>query len=119
MGAFQYNATTRADIDDRLLLHLQVVIGTKLRRGEAFPFTWKQDRTLGDGRVTVWVSASSTLIYRYSGSRMPALNNGWLEVLMHAANSPAGLYPVREPETVGSRGDRGPSEPSALQETFR
>ena len=71
MGKFHYNATTRADIDDRLLLHLQIVIGTKLRRGEAFPFTWKDDASLGDGRTTVWVSASSTLIYRYHGSRMP------------------------------------------------
>src|SRR5690348_1506884 len=119
MGTFQYNAVTRADLDDRLLIHLQVVIGTKLRRGEAFPFTWKRDRTLGDGRVTVWVSAASTLVYRYSGSRMPALNGAWLEVLMRAANSPAGLYPVREPDAVAGRDEVGPTDESPLSDAFR
>jgi hypothetical protein len=104
MGKFHYNATTRTDIDDRLLLHLQIVIGTKLRRGEGFPFTWKDDARMGSGRTTVWLSASSTIIYRYHGSRMPSVNSQWLEALMLAANSPAGLYAVNEP-AAGTRRD--------------
>ncbi|GAA4351732.1 ATP-dependent DNA ligase [Microbacterium rhizosphaerae] len=115
MGKFNYNATTRADIDDRLLLHLQIVIGTKLRRGEAFPFTWKDDASLGGGRTTVWVSASSTLIYRYHGSRMPSVNSQWLEALMTTANSPGGLYPVNEPAAAARRDAIGPDEPLNLE----
>ena len=115
MGKFHYNATTRAEIDDRLLLHLQIVIGTKLRRGEAFPFTWKDDSSIGGGRTTVWVSASSTLIYRYHGSRMPSVNSQWLEALMTAANSPAGLYPVNEPTAATRRDAVAPDEQLTLE----
>ncbi len=31
------------DFDDRVLAHLQIVIGAKLRRHEGFFFTWKDD----------------------------------------------------------------------------
>jgi hypothetical protein len=115
MGKFNYNESTRAEIDDRLLLHLQIVIGTKLRRGEAFPFTWRDDASLGGGRTTVWVSASSTLIYRYHGSRMPSVNTQWLEALMTTANSPSGLYPVSEPAPVSRRDTIGPDEALTLE----
>ena len=39
MGKFIYREQVRADFEDRLLAHLQIVIGNKLRRGEPFYFS--------------------------------------------------------------------------------
>lgn len=97
MGRFIYENDTRLDIDDRVLLHLQSVIGAKLRRGEAFTFNWTVDRSLGSGRTTVWLHPHASIVFSYSGSRRAQLNRRWLEALMFAANSPAGLYVVPEP----------------------
>ena len=102
MGKFQYTQMTKVDIDDRVLIHLQHVMSTKLRRGEPFAFTWRDDASLGGGRTTVWVNSSSALVFKYYGSRQPALNHRWLEALMFAANSPNGLRAVPEPEDVGA-----------------
>lgn len=97
MGKFIYSDNTKIDIEDRALAHLQVVIGSKLRRGESFHFTWNEDESVGGGRTSVWLDRSVPLSYRFYGSRRPALNPGWIDVLMHAANSPLGLMLVPEP----------------------
>ena len=55
MGKFIYDAIVKVDFEDRLLAHLQLVIGAKMRRGESFHFTWKDDPSIGDGRTTVWI----------------------------------------------------------------
>lgn len=98
MGRFNYDGNVKVDFDDRLLAHLQVVITQKLRRGEPFPFTWRNEPSLGDGRTTVWLHPNASLVYKFNGSRQPALNRAWLEALTHAANSTAGLHVVPEPE---------------------
>lgn len=97
MGKFTYDSTFRVDFDDRLLTHLQVVIGAKLRRGESFHFSWKDDPSIGNGRTTVWVHPGASVVYKFYGSRRPAINRAWVEALMHTANSPGGLYVVPEP----------------------
>lgn len=98
MGRFNYDGSVKVDFDDRVLAHLQVVITQKLRRGEPFPFTWRNDASLGDGRTTVWLHPNASLVYKYHGSRQPQLNRAWLEALTNAANSTAGLHVVPEPE---------------------
>ena len=97
MGKFIYDGTVKVDFDDRTLAHLQLVIGTKLRRGEPFHFTWKDDTSIGNGRTTVWVHPRSSLVYKYYGSRKPRLNMAWIDALVYTANSPAGLYLIPEP----------------------
>ena len=97
MGKFTYDGIVKVDFEDRLLAHLQLVIGAKMRRGESFHFTWKDDTSIGNGRTTVWVHPRCTLVYKYYGSRKPAINMAWIEALVYTANSPAGLYLVPEP----------------------
>lgn len=97
MGQFIYEATVKVDFDDRILAHLQLVIGTKLRRGEPLHFTWRDDPSIGDGRTTVWVHPRSALVYKFYGSRKPPLNPAWIDALAYTANSPTGLYVVPEP----------------------
>ncbi|WP_347344910.1 ATP-dependent DNA ligase [Microbacterium sp.] len=103
MGTFIYEGSVKVDFEDRLLTHLQIVIADKLRRGEAFQFTWRNDPSLGDGRTSVWVHPHASLVYKYSGSRRPSLNRTWVDALARAANSPSGLRVLAEPA--------GPAEP--------
>lgn len=97
MGRFTYDGAITVDFDDRVLAHLQVVIGQKLRRGEPFHFTWRNHASLGDGRTSVWLHPNAALVYAYHGSRQPLLNRAWLEALTTIANSTSGLQVVPEP----------------------
>ena len=83
--------------DDRAMAHLQLIIGAKLRRGESFFFSWKDDPSVGDGRSSIWLSASIPLYFRYSGSKPVSINREWLEVLTLSANSTVGLQFTTEP----------------------
>jgi len=97
MGRLSYDGRVAVDIDDRALAHLQIVVADKLRRGEPFAFSWRDDPSTGDGRTTIWISQSSSLVFKYHGSRTPRINRDWLEVLAIAANAVGGLRLVAEP----------------------
>ena len=102
MGKFIYDALVKADFDDRLLAHLQLVIGAKIRRGESFHFSWKDDQSIGDGRTTVWIHPRVSVVYKFYGSKRPEINKAWIDALMYTANSPQGLYAVPEPADYAS-----------------
>lgn len=104
MGKFIYESGVKTEIEDRALMHLQLVITAKLRRGEPFPFTWREDVSVGGGRTTVWMHPGSSLVFKYYGSRQPSINRGWTEALAFTANSPGGLYLVPEPPDAGDGG---------------
>ena len=104
MGLLVYNSTTRFDIDDRTLAHLEAVIYAKLRRGEAFLFTWSRAAGEGTGRTTVWMNRASSLAFRRRGDTRIPLNHEWVERLMAAANSPAGLHELPETEQIAAVG---------------
>ncbi|WP_066040706.1 DUF7882 family protein [Herbiconiux solani] len=96
MGKLTYDSSFVVDFDDRTLAHLQQVIGAKLRRNESFFFSWKDDPAIGDGRTTLWVHPNIPMVFKFHGSRPPALNRAWVEALMLTANSPQGLHLVPE-----------------------
>lgn len=93
MGTLVYDDDRRAEIDDRTLAHLQVIIVNKLRRRESFPFTWSDERRT----VTIWISPNTPLEFVYHGNRRPRLNRAWLEQLALMANSVGGLVVAPEP----------------------
>ena len=97
MGKLTYEGTVKVDLDDRTLAHLMLVIGNKLRRGEPFHFSWRDDASIGDGRTTIWIHPRCSLVYKFYGSRMPQLNSAWIDALAYTANSQSGLYVVPEP----------------------
>ena len=99
MGKLIYDSTMTIDFDDRILAHLQVVIGAKLRRGESFFFSWKEDNRIGDGRTSIWLQPTIPLSFKYFGSRTPSINRLWIEALMTAANSANGLHILPEPDS--------------------
>lgn len=97
MGKFIYEGGQKVEIEDRALTHLQLVVTAKLRRGEPFNFTWAEDPSAGGGRTTVWIHPGSSMVFKYFGSRQPAVNRAWVDALAYTANSPTGLYLVPEP----------------------
>jgi hypothetical protein len=97
MGKFVYEGGPKTEIEDRALLHLQMVMTSKLRRGEPFSFSWKDDASLGGGRTTVWIHPDSSLVFKYFGSRQPSINRYWVDALAMTASSPTGLYLIPEP----------------------
>ena len=101
MGKFIYEGGVKTEIEDRALTHLQLVITAKLRRGEPFPFSWREDASVGGGRTTVWIQPGRSLVFKYFGSRQPAINRAWIEALAFTANAPSGLYLVPEPAENG------------------
>ena len=103
MGKFIYEGGPKVEIEDRALTHIQLVMTAKLRRGEPFAFSWREDSSVGGGRTTVWVHAGSSIVFKYFGSRQPAINRAWVDALAFTANSPSGLYLAPEPaETAPS-----------------
>ena len=82
------------ELDDRLLAHLQIVIGAKLRRREAFYFTWISD---AEKRNSIWVQHSIPLRYHYDDAQPHSINREWLEVLTISANGASGLTVAEEP----------------------
>lgn len=97
MGKFIYEGGVKVEIEDRALAHIQLVISAKLRRGEPFAFSWREDASVGGGRTTVWVHPGSSIVYKYYGSRQPVISRAWVDALAFAASAPAGLYLVPEP----------------------
>lgn len=90
MGKLVYGATSY-DLDDRLLAHLQLVIGVKLRRGENFFVSWRSSLDAGSGRQSIWVDNGMHLAFSYDGSRIPQVNREWVEAMASSAASNFGL----------------------------
>jgi hypothetical protein len=97
VGTLTYDSKLAVSFDDRVLAHLQVVIWSKLRRGEHFSFTWTEPSRSGFGRTSIWLAPSIPLTFEYFGGRQPRLNPEWVQILSKSANSPGGLVLTPEP----------------------
>ncbi|SIR56450.1 ATP-dependent DNA ligase [Microbacterium sp. RURRCA19A] len=115
MGKFIYDGNIKVDFEDRLLAHLQAVIMAKVRRGESFPFTWKDDISIGGGRTTVYIHPNVSMVFKYHGSRNPQLSSTWLHALTYNANSGRGLYVIPEPDDAAVR-EQPPREEMVFRE---
>ena len=81
MGLLRYH-NEEFGFDDRMLAHVQIVISTKLRRGENFFLTWTLPASNGSGRHALWIDNGVPLHITYSGSRPPQINREWIEALI-------------------------------------
>jgi hypothetical protein len=99
MGTFTYGPTsTDVTFDDRLLAHLRTVIVTKLRRAECFLFTWTDESGPVPVEESLWMHPAVAMRFRVEKPATEVMNQDWLAVLMHAANSGFGLTTRPEPE---------------------
>jgi hypothetical protein len=111
VGSLVYgSASIELEFEDRVLVHLQVVMSAKLRRGESFFFSWFDDPAAGDGRSSLWIDPAIPLYFRYSVSHQPALNKAWLEEMAISAGSNQGLILLEEPSADGA-GHAGENSP--------
>ncbi len=90
MGALTYDGQA-TKFDDRVLAHLQIVMVQRLRQNRSFLMSWANALEVGDGRTSIWVHAGSNIRFTFDGSRPPAIDEHWLEVLSHSADSSRGL----------------------------
>jgi hypothetical protein len=79
------------ELDDRLLTHLQVVISTKLRRGENFFLSWPLPVERGSGRHALWIDNGVPIHIYFSGSRAVSINRDWIESMIVSAGRASGL----------------------------
>ena len=93
-----------------MLAHLKTVIASKLRRQESFLVSWTVEPDAGSGRVSLWMSPSIPLEFRFLGSRPPQLNPVWLEVLADMAHTARGLVLVGEQEAEAIHRGEAPRE---------
>src|SRR4051812_25062199 len=100
MGTLIYgHGDLSVDFDDRTLAHLQMIIGTKLRRRESFLLSWSEDGQDSERRSSIWLDSSVPMYFRYTDTKMPELNHDWIALLMAGANSATGLVVTAEPVT--------------------
>jgi len=97
MGALSYGGE-EFEFDDRVLTHLQVVISTKLRRGENFFLSWTVPLERGSGRHAIWIDNGVPIHFFYNGSRPAGVNREWIEALLLSAGRASGLFLSDEPE---------------------
>lgn len=98
MGFLAYAHANEFEFDDRVLAHVKAAIGMKLRKHESFFLSWSNPAERGSGRLSVWVSPSIPMIFRFSGNRPPELNRVWVDVLVDLSNSARGMVVVAEKE---------------------
>jgi len=99
MGQLIYASSDVYEFEDRVLAHVQAVVGRKLRRQETFYLSWVKPVESGSGRVTVWISPHIPLQFHFVGGRPPRLNDLWLREMLATAHGDRGVVVTREPES--------------------
>lgn len=96
MGRLTFLNGERVTLDDRTLSHVYRVMLTKMRNGEGFHLTWRDDPSIVHGRTTIWIHPETSFVCKIY---TPVTRNdpAWIEELTVAANSVMGLIPVGEP----------------------
>jgi hypothetical protein len=79
------------DFEDRLLSHLQIVIVQRFRRNESLVVSWLDAKSVGDGRSSLWMTPAMPVYFKFAGSRVPSIDEGWLKRLTESAASSTGL----------------------------
>lgn len=92
MGYLYYAAEPLpAELPDRVLAHVKVIVATKLRRGESFMLSWKQPADEAPGLTSIWIQPSIPLRFVFDSPEHEELDSGYLTELAHAAQSTRGL----------------------------
>ena len=95
MGVMSYG-TEDYRFEDRVLAHLQTVIGMQLRRRESFILGWTDDAT--GLRQSIWVDTGIPIRFSFDDNGDYELNRHWVSELIDGSRRPAGLVLGREPQ---------------------
>lgn len=58
--------------------------------------SWKDAADVGSGRSAIWLHPYVLVYFKFSGSRIPAINERWLQELSESADSSRGLVVTSE-----------------------
>jgi hypothetical protein len=107
VGKLIYGNGREYEFDDRTLSHVKIALVTKLRRHESFLLNWEIPVEQGAGRMSLWISREIPLAFVFNGSRPPALNERWMEALLHTSQRTGGMVVMSEAEAEsGEYADR-------------
>lgn len=88
MGKLEYNSSRPPiEIEDVTLAHLKIIIGTKLRRQEAFMMTWLPEKKNPAGRLTAWVHPSIPMVLAFDEATMPKIDPARIARMMENLNA--------------------------------
>jgi hypothetical protein len=90
MGSMAHGNVS-VDFEDRLLSHLQIVIVQRFRRNESLVVSWMDAVSVGDGRSSLWMTPTQPVYFKFAGSRVPEIDEEWLQRLSESAASSSGL----------------------------
>jgi hypothetical protein len=82
--------------EDRLLAHLHILILQKFRSKQSFVMSWVDGLGAGSGRTVIWLTPDLPIVFKFAGSRLPAIDRNWLAVLSESAESSNGLIVTNE-----------------------
>ena len=99
MGTLRYDGLV-VEFDDRLLMHLQIVMIEKIRRGESFLLSWRDDRGGGHAGSAAWIHPAQNLFFSFTGQGDRTINWAWLERMRESAGSDEGLRVMQEPRSA-------------------
>jgi hypothetical protein len=98
MGTMTYASHVTFEFDDRVLAHVELAILIKLRRREAFLFSWRDGLLDGGGRTAVWIHPAVGLRFQYRERPPGPVDRRWVDALLASAASPGGMVLVAQPE---------------------
>lgn len=88
MGRLKYDSSAPPiTIDDETLVHLKIVIGTKLRRNESFLLTWLRGDDAEDARTTIWVHPAIPMQFGFDSAVLPPVAPDRITTIMTALNA--------------------------------
>lgn len=97
MGTLHYGGSEAPiHIEERALVHLKVIVATKLRRNESFTLSWRHPEGDPEERSTIWLHPSIPLQFTFDELEPPQLNLQWIHALMESANSSGGITFLEE-----------------------
>jgi hypothetical protein len=88
--------TTAIQVEERKLAHIKIVVSLKLDRGQSFFLSWSSLPAEGSGRISLWISASTPLQFRFTSLQRPEINRQWIEYIMTNSYGPRGAIIVQE-----------------------
>lgn len=102
MGSFYFgNNEYKIDIDDRALAHFKIALLSVLRKGASVAFSFSRAVSHGGGRETLWITPTSQIRFRFTGSRPPAINEQWVREIIQSSLTPRGMYLMSEMPDTG------------------
>ena len=101
LGTLVYSRYQEYEFDYRTLAHLRVVIAARLRRRESFFLVWTRRDAHGSSSISLWITPSVPLVFRFPEGEGERLSRRWIEQLMRSPSVNRDLVVMPEEGIAG------------------